>query len=127
LGEDELNTSTEENIFYARYTASGELEWARQIGGPNGEEMAFGLDVDQMDNIYLTGRLLGEVFLDEPETKENYTAFVLKLNPSGEIVWKNENTHSEGADFEASGLEVKEDASGNVVVIGWKCSGNRIL
>jgi hypothetical protein len=120
LGEDELNTSTEENIFYARYTASGELEWARQIGGPNGDEIAAGVNVDESGNIYLTGRLLGEVDVDGPEMKQDNTAFLIKLDPSGNLLWKQENTFPdyEGFGSEAQGLEVKIDPAGNVILAG---------
>ncbi len=91
-GTTELTAVGAADIFVCKLNASGDLVWVKQIGGTDYEE-AYGIDLDDANNIYITGYFGGTVDFDPSAATENLTSdgdddiFVCKLNPAGEYVW----------------------------------------
>ncbi len=132
-GASALTTSNKLNIFYARYNAQGQLDWARSLGSDAGEETANSLTLDKAGNIYLTGHLFGDVHIDKPEHKRAYTAYAAKLNANGTVEWLSESkipdVYLEDWDLygidpddpeakRAFGKKIALDPMGNVIVAG---------
>ena len=89
FGEGDDHTSLgESDIFIARYTPSGKLEWARTMGAER-EDIAFGVASDAAGNTVTTGWYQGTVdFGKGPLTsKGNKDVFALKLDAKGATIW----------------------------------------
>lgn len=91
-GTTELTPVGAADIFVSKLNASGDLVWVKQMGGSEYEE-AFGIDLDDANNIYITGYFGGTVDFDPSAATENLISegdddiFVCKLTPAGEYVW----------------------------------------
>jgi len=85
---DDHTSKGESDIFVARYTPSGLLEWANTYGAER-EDIASRVGSDAAGNIVATGWFYGTVdFGKGPMTsKGNKDVFVLKLDPKGAVVW----------------------------------------
>lgn len=86
------------DIFLAKYNMSGDILWAKAIGGDY-TDYAGGVAIDIDDNIILWERRCTEI-------SENY--FVTKYGSSGDPIWSVKN------DEFAYGGEVATDKSGNI-------------
>lgn len=84
---------THSDIFVAKYSPSGELEWARGMGSDNlgNIESERGMDiiVDANGNAYLTGDFYRQVTLGTTLLTSNGSsdAFVVKVDSSGDVLW----------------------------------------
>lgn len=107
-------------IFVSKYNNSGELQWVKTFGGPNGEN-GIAVTTDTNGNVYITGIFqdqmdfdpgVGEFFM----TPAGYLdTFILKLDANGEFVWAKSIA---GIDYEqANGIGT--DAQGNVYLTGF--------
>jgi hypothetical protein len=77
------------DVFLAKYTSGGGLVWVRNIGG-DGEDYLSSIDIDENENIYLTGYFDGIFDLDPgmpylpAEVLDGfYDSFVLKMDVDG--------------------------------------------
>lgn len=101
FGEGDDHTSLgESDIFVARYTPGGKLEWARTMGAER-EDIAFGAASDAAGNTVITGWYQGTVdFGKGPLTsKGNKDVFALKLDAKGATVWAEsfgDHDHDQG-------------------------------
>ncbi|MBL0217895.1 MAG: SBBP repeat-containing protein [Myxococcales bacterium] len=89
FGEGDDHTSLgESDIFVARFTPGGKLEWARTMGAER-EDIAFGVAADAAGNTVTTGWYQGAVdFGKGPITsKGNKDVFALKLDVKGATIW----------------------------------------
>ncbi len=89
FGEGDDHTSLgESDIFVARYTPAGKLEWARTIGAER-EDIAFAIASDASGNTVTTGWFQNSVdFGKGPLTsKGNKDVFALKLDAKGQTLW----------------------------------------
>ncbi len=109
----------EEDVFVAKYNLDFDLLWARQIGGPSYQK-AFAIDVDEEDNVYVTGHYNGTSDFDPGSGIVSLTAlgdpdiFVLKLTDAGDYVWVAQAAGT----FYGSGYTLKVDRSNNIFVAG---------
>lgn len=86
------------DIFVAKYSSNGRLLWVRSYGGEQ-HDFFFDIDVDDNNNIYLTGNVTGAIYVDSARNendhfakKENKTTLILvKLNPNGDVQWLQQN------------------------------------
>jgi uncharacterized repeat protein (TIGR01451 family) len=107
------------NIFIQKLTSSGDLLWAKTIGGTN-IEWPTDIKTDNEGNIYITGFFSSFVDFDPGPGIFNLTAgstnnlFVLKLDTKGEFVWAK----SIGGTGGIEGVSLSLDSKGNVCVIG---------
>lgn len=90
------------DAFLAKLNSSGTLQWLRTLGGVSGD-IAYGVDVDSSDNIYIGGDYGGGAGL-----------FVAKYNTSGAIQWQR--TLSGGTCDGRAGLRI--DSSDGVYIGG---------
>ena len=114
-----LTSAGDNDIFVQKLGPSGNLIWARSMGGSMVDE-AKGVAVDAAGNVYVTGRFSGTVDFDPGVGVASATAvgqtdsYVLKLDASGNFVWFRQ-MGAAGAD---EGTALVADASG-VYTIGY--------
>lgn len=84
---------THSDIFIAKYSPSGVLEWARSMGSDNlgniESERGMDLIVDSTGNAYITGDFYRQVTMGATNLTSNggSDAFVAKVDASGEVLW----------------------------------------
>ncbi|MBK6398872.1 MAG: SBBP repeat-containing protein [Bacteroidetes bacterium] len=84
-----VNTGTYgENIFIAKYDASGNIVWAKIPGGNHGSE-GFGIAADRSGNVYVTGSFRGSISFGATTLTANGTGnfFIAKYDSSGTPLW----------------------------------------
>lgn len=120
-GSDSLNLTPlgAQDVFVSKLNATGNLLWAKNIGGAN-IDYGNGITVDASGNVYTIGCFLETGDFDPGADTVNLTSvgsydiFVSKLNASGNFVWAK-RMGGTGADV---GTSIAIDASGNVYVTG---------
>lgn len=87
-----LNSAGSEDGFVAKFSAAGNLLWARRFGGTSGDEVA-DLAVDAAGNLYAVGSFSGQANA-APTTGPTILSdggaidgFVLALDPAGAVRW----------------------------------------
>jgi hypothetical protein len=112
------------DIFVAKYTADGNLIWARRAGGINRDE-GYSIAVDDSGNAYVTGYFAVSATFGVGETSEiTLTSistsdfirdiFVAKYTTDGDLVWAKQ-AGGKGEDYARS---IAVDDSGNAYVTG---------
>lgn len=120
-GTYNLTAAGSYDVFVSKMDASGNLVWARILGGSKYDQ-GFGIAVDPSGNVYTTGRFIGTADFDPGAATYNLTApgvgysniFISKLNSNGDFV----SALSIGNTTEDVGESISVDASGNVHVLG---------
>ena len=81
------------DIFISKSDSNGNFIWAKQIGGPGGDE-CFSITLDAFGNFYMTGLFSRTVDFDPDTGVFNLTSlalngdiFILKLSNAGNFVW----------------------------------------
>lgn len=97
-----------------KYSPNGDTLWVRRFNGSgNDQDMAIGLAVDQIGNVYVTGAS------DNTFSIPDYTT--IKYAPNGDTLWvRNYNGSGNGEDRPYA---LAADDSGNVYVTGWSWGG----
>lgn len=105
-----------DDIYLAKYSASGELIWEKKLGS-RGTDVVHGMAIDRQSNIYLTGSSSGEInFGDILLTSNGYReVFVAKMTKQGDFVWASRP----GGDYARTGLSIVVDSMDNVYVAGF--------
>ena len=112
-----------DNYYLAKYNSSGTVQWVRTAQGST-NSYGFGVDVDQVGNIYATGFFAGTAdFSDAGGNNFSLTsagdrdAFIAKYNNSGTVQWAKGMSGSNYED--ARGVAVFDDntiyASGYII------------
>ncbi|MFX1256681.1 MAG: FG-GAP-like repeat-containing protein [Promethearchaeota archaeon] len=105
------------NVSLVKFDSSGAVHWYRTWGSAGSDDQAYGITTDKYDNIYLTG-------ICDTTEKESYgTAFLLKYNRAGDLLWEAKWTVGGGAN---RGEDVAVDRSGFVYVVGSNTSKSGI-
>ena len=102
------------DIFLARYSTEGNLDWARKAGS-GGSDLAKAVETDEEENAFLTGYHNGAVFgLDTPSFYGIFDVFVAKYDSNGTEQWV-----VPGGDIGAETAEaIAVDASGTEIYVG---------
>ena len=114
-----LASNGNDDIFIAKYSTTGNLLWAHNIGG-TGNETAVAMALDASGNCYFTGHFTGAVDFDPGAGTSIITASgafdvcIVKLNSSGNLVWAKNFGGTYGTFVD----ELSLDASGNVYTEG---------
>lgn len=111
-----LENSGYVDIFVARYDPSGELVWARQIGGRS-DDIATSIAVDDHGSIFIAG-----AFSEDMPVARNITlsarglfdAFLIKLDSEGRTAW----AVAEGGYMNDIAYGVAVDSAGNILLSG---------
>jgi len=114
------------DIFIAKLNSSGTLQWIKQLGDTTLGSAADGYDrlrdakVDSDMNFYITGYTNGS--FAEDYGGGDYDAFVLKVNSSGDLIWRKQlgnetiGARANGEDI-PSAIELGDD--GNIYLAGY--------
>jgi PKD repeat protein len=108
----------EDKGFIAKYNASGDLIWAKSVGGQSTD--CFSLTMDNFGNIYSTGYYYGTSDFDPSSWVYNLNPygsvdiFILKLNNEGSFIWAK-GIGGVGQDW---GTDIHVSETGNVFVTG---------
>jgi gliding motility-associated-like protein len=110
-------------IFISKFNTTGDLIWAKQMGGQNGTDggNGFSISLDANSNIYTTGNFYGTVDFDPgPGIFDLQTAnaagegFISKLDSGGNFLWTKQ-MQGTGSSY---GQSISVDGSGNVFTLG---------
>lgn len=118
-GTSNLTSAGAEDIFVAKYDATGAYQWAVRIGGANSD---IGKCVYHYSGgaVFVCGTFEGTVDFDPGSGTSNLTsqtaasAFILKLDPSGNFVWAKTIGSNMGTNLESFYV----DFSGQVLLTG---------
>ncbi len=105
-----------EDIFLAKYDSSGNKFWIKQIGTQGGD-IANGITIDDLDNIYITGYTTDKL---DSNTSYGYAdAFLIKFSSSGDKQFVKQF----GTSGHDRGIDIATDKLGNIYITG-STSGN---
>lgn len=124
LGINEL-TSVNNDGFLLLLSDVGNFEWVKQFR-TNGAVLLSGLEVDDTNNIFLSGTFVGSVDLNPNPTASTFitsesvsfaafsSAFLAKFNSSGNLIW---GRHIQGtAPTDTFMTFIKKDSSNNIIL-----------
>lgn len=111
------------DVFVARFTSAGVLQWSTFYGGSSGENGQT-IDVDALGNIYVAGYTSSTNFpvlsAFQGAKSGNLDGFLIKFNNTGVRQWA---TYYGGSDDEDN-FSVAADKNGNVFLLGYTESSN---
>lgn len=114
-----LTSNGSDDFFIQKLDASGNLVWAKSIGGP-GSDGGFYITIDAAGNLLITGLFSGTTDFDPSGSTSNLTSngmediFILKLDLNGNFIW----AVSAGGTSIDQGSELITDANNNVYITG---------
>jgi len=115
-----LTAFGDEDIFVSKLNASGDLLWARQMGGTYNEE-GNSIAVDVAGNVYTTGHFYGKADFDPGPGVNNISSagfsdiFISKLDGNGNFRWVQQIG---GVLYDWS-YAITLDAMGNIITTGY--------
>jgi len=118
-GVSNLTSAGSLDVFVLKLNSSGNLVWARALGGTN-VDVAWGIQCDAAGNVFTTGNFQGTADFNPGAGSITLTSagvndiFISKLDASGNYLWSR-RMGSTLADFST---EIKLDAAGNVYTTG---------
>ncbi len=110
-----------EDIFFLKLDASGNLMWAKKIGG-TGEDFMNSICVDSVGNIYSTGHFKQNLDFDPGTGTANqypsgyYCQFVAKYTALGDFVWVKKIAGAATSFIQPYHIQI--DNSGNIYTTG---------
>ncbi len=109
-GSGSYNVGDDEDFTTIKYNSSGEEQWVSTYNGPhNGRDQVYSMAVDEIGNVYVTGRSW--------VMQLDYDFATVKYNSSGVEQWVAlYNGPGDGDDWAVS---IATDVSGNAYVTGW--------
>ncbi len=118
-GTNLVTAASDQNLFVARFTPAGTVDWARQAGGVL-QDSARAVTVDRNDNVFIAGYFSGSATFG-PDTlvsvASTFDAFLARLDTNGNFAFAQQAGGSDlGGDF---ALGVAADASGNALLTGY--------
>lgn len=117
FGTTSLTNNGYGNIFVLKYDSTGNVVWAKSVGGTNDDE-ATSVSTDTTGNVFVTGYFSSPSITFGSTTFTNagtVNIFVVKYNPSGNILWAK----SAGGSSYDIGLGICNDVAGNAFVTGY--------
>ncbi len=116
FGSTTLTSSGDEDIFIARYDASGNVLWAKRAGGTN-KDAGIGIALDGIGNSYITGEFQGGANFGSTTLTSTSTLpdiFIAKYDASGNVLWAKQA----GGSSSDHGRNIAVDGSGNSYITG---------
>jgi hypothetical protein len=112
------------DIFIARYSSAGNVDWAKSYGVTDGMEQALSITVDSTGNSYVTGWFANAPFVLGSNTLTNHgtswDVFLAKFDVNGDVVWAK----GIGGSSDDVGYSVTVSDSGNVYLAGYYSSSS---
>jgi hypothetical protein len=125
LGNNTLVSAGDMDIFLAKFTIGGQLDWIQRAGGESTEWEGL-TSTDEQANIYLTGEFYSvNVDFDgqHPITLNDGDGHIVlaKYNPGGTVQWvkSHSGTTQAGEEYSSWPCAIKTDAAGNSYMHGW--------
>jgi hypothetical protein len=86
-----FNGTCDLDVFVSKFTTNGQVIWAKSIGGL-GQDDILDMEVDDNDNIYITGTISSNVDFDPSPSQtilsaSNGSIFIAKYNSLGDLVF----------------------------------------
>lgn len=117
LGSTDLAVIGTQDAFVAKFDSSGNVVWAKPVGGAGATVTAQKIAVDAFGNVYVIGQFNGGNLTTPALTKLGTTdSFAIKYDSSGNTVWAK-NFGGSGATLYGTAIAV--DAVGNVYLAGY--------
>ncbi|HYD19927.1 MAG TPA: SBBP repeat-containing protein [Flavipsychrobacter sp.] len=122
-GTVNLITNNQDDVFVTKMDSSGNLIWAKQLGGPN-YQTSYAVEVDAAGAVYITGEFDDTADFDPGPGTYNLVSyggrdiFICKLSAAGNFVWANQIGHSSSLN-EESVADLVLDATANIYVTGY--------
>jgi hypothetical protein len=110
-GLDGNTNSGGSDLFLVKYDSSGARQWTQQLG-TSGDDVAEGVAVDPIGNIYVAGYTKGG--LDGNTSAGENDLFLVKYDSAGAKQW----TRQLGSSYDDLAYSVAVDGSGNIYVTG---------
>ena len=129
VGSHQENYQANRDAYIVKFNESGMRIWGTYFGG-NNDDFAFGLDIDNLNNIYIVGgtssvsgiaynsNFQSQLFQN---TSSYGDAFIAKFDSTGTIIW---STYAGGESFESFNAVVVKD--NHVVAVGYTRSETNI-
>jgi len=117
FGSDTL-WANNNDLFVAKMNAFGYWEWAISAGGNNGSDYGYGITVDNIGNIFVTGSFFDTAYFGSITLVANnheQDIFVAKVDNDGNWLWA---VKAGGGGQGEKGKEIKVDNEGNCYVTG---------
>ncbi|HNR86597.1 MAG TPA: SBBP repeat-containing protein, partial [Taishania sp.] len=108
------------DVFISKLDASGNFVWAKSIGGTSADH-GYGLTLDALGNVLITGRFNNSVDFDPGagvynlSSQGNADVFILKLDALGDFVWAK-TLGGTAADY---GQSITVDINNNIYITGY--------
>ncbi len=116
FGSDTLYNAGSDDIFLVKYDSSGNVLWAKGVGG-NSVERGSCITVDINENLYITGYFQSSTLIFDSYTLNNtgnFDIYIVKYDTSGNVHWAKSASGS-SSDYSNS---ITADTYGNVYVAG---------
>jgi Secretion system C-terminal sorting domain len=117
---DSINTSYQ-STFLVKYSPSGHVLWVKTglCSVSNSYTSPYSVITDNSGNSYITGTYTGDLIFSTDTLKSRlmYNSFVVKYDPSGNILWTWAATIT-GATYNG-GRSIATDNIGNAYLAGW--------
>lgn len=119
-GISELDNAGINDAFFAKYDASGNLTWAKKIGG-EGNDIGNSVAVDTLGRVYLSGQFMNTVDFDPGDNTSDMTGpgdidiFLAQYDASGNFIWAK----SIGGTQMEESTAIALDARGNLYLTGF--------
>lgn len=115
FGNATFTSSGYYDAFITKLDLNGNFIWAKQIGGI-GNDVGWGIAVDNQGNSYITGELYDNVAFGSTTLTNNDSGnmFITKLDSNGNFIWAKQP----GGDA-AIGMDIAVDSQGNSFVTGY--------
>jgi hypothetical protein len=115
FGSTTLTSSGAEEVFIAKYDASGSVLWAQKAGGTD-TDTGRGIAVDGSGNSYVTGSFRGSTtFGSTTLNSSSLDIFTAKYDASGNVLWAQKGG---GTGLFDEGYGIAVDGSGNSYITG---------
>ncbi|MEN9323494.1 MAG: hypothetical protein RL699_1274 [Bacteroidota bacterium] len=114
-------TADGSSAFVIKLNPSGNFMWAKKIGGSSSSVETFSLVVDNIGNIFVSGRFQGTVDMDPGLNVYNLTAggadgYITKLDSNGNFIWAKQ-LHGDINSY-TSCASIKIANNGDIVLVG---------
>lgn len=113
------------DMFLAKYSPNGQLQWVRHAGSARddqGHEGGYGLAIDAAGNCLVGGQFLEQAIFDSTTVLPGYgekDIFLAKYDPDGQLLWvRQAGSPDGGRPGEESARGVAVTPSGDILVTG---------
>ena len=116
-------TTSDYDLFYAKYDNNGNYIWAKSIGGTGINDLGNAIRTDVAGNIYMTGYFSATVDFDPGPGTQTLTSignrqpFLAKYDGNGNYIWANGLMLAPGDN--GTGVDLELTANGDVIIAGW--------